>query len=912
MDYKETLNLPRTGFPMRANLPVKEKEILKEWAEGSGIYSDILNARADAPSFILHDGPPYANGQIHMGHALNKTLKDFVLKYKALKGFRVPYIPGWDCHGLPIELGVSKEYKDMGLSVAEFRHKCRNSALKFVEKQAKDFKRLGIFGDWDSPYLTIQPEYEAGVLEIFKSLVLGGYIFKQKKPVYWCPGCETALAEAEIEYDDHTSPSIYVKFEDKSENGTYYVIWTTTPWTLPANVAIALHPDFTYVKVGVMGEKWIVGEPLLSDMMDDLGISEYKILEKYKGSDLERKVALHPFIEDRESLIVLADYVTDDAGTGCVHTAPGHGQDDYVTGLRYGLPILNPVDDSGRYTDEFAAMKGVHVFDANDAVVELLRKKNALIKVSSISHSYPHCWRCKKPVIFRATEQWFVKIDNDGLRGRILDRIKETKWIPEWGENRITAMVQDRPDWCISRQRSWGVPITMFYCPECGEYAIEEDIMERAVRFVEKNGSDGWFTHDEDAILGELNRCPGCGSKGLKKDMNILDVWFESGSSYKSVVSRRKDLGFPADLYLEGSDQHRGWFNSSITLSTAENGSAPFKQVLTHGFIVDGQGRKMSKSLGNGLEPQDIIGKYGADVLRLWVASENYRNDMPISEEIVARVAEAYRRIRNTFRFMLGVVADFNPDKDAVPFDDMPEIDRYMTIKLAELVKYVETAYEEYEFHKVYHSIHNFCSVKLSSFYLDGSKSDWISRRSTLTVIWKTLTSLVKMVSPIMPFTAHEIWEHLKEKTELEKNIHLSLWPEMERHVDEPLTADWTKLEELREDMKKVLEAERSAGIIGHSLDARLIVYSEDESEAAFLKKHLDDIKRINIVSEVAFEHVENMTACDKHERIMVFAEKSVHGKCERCWEYSESVGDDEKRPELCSRCINVLDGEGR
>jgi len=918
LDYKETLNLPKTGFPMRANLPVREKEILSQWSRDNGLYSRMMKQREKNAKYILHDGPPYANGVIHMGHALNKTLKDFILKYKGLKGYQTPYIPGWDCHGLPIELEVAKQPGSEALSVPEFRRKCRNYALKFVEKQRKDFERLGIFGEWDRPYLTLNRSYETGIIEVFTRMVLDGYIFRQKKPVYWCSHCNTALAEAEIEYRDHVSPSIYVKFEDEQNEGLFYIIWTTTPWTLPANVAIALHPDFTYVEVEVKGERWILGEPLLESMMNDVGISEYSVQKRYSGKDLEGRRARHPFIEERLSRIVLADYVTDDTGTGCVHTAPGHGQEDYITGLKNDLPILNPVDDDGRFTDEFALMKGMSVFQANQPLIELLKEKKALVASKEISHSYPHCWRCKKPVIFRATEQWFVKIDHKELRKRILDEIGKTQWVPEWGENRIRGMVQDRPDWCISRQRIWGVPITMFYCPQCSQYATDETMMKKAVEFISREGSDGWFTHTEEEILGASNSCPSCGHKGLEKDMNILDVWFESGSSYKSVVEKEESLSLPADLYLEGSDQHRGWFNSAITLSTAEQGKAPFKTVLTHGFIVDGEGRKMSKSQGNGVDPQDVIKEYGADVLRLWIASENYKNDVPLSSEIMKRMAEAYRRIRNTMRFMLGVLDGFDTEKMRISYEEMPEIDRFMMQELKALVKTVDKAYEEFEFHKVFHTVHHYCTVKLSSSYLDGSKSnlyadgkEWLSRRATLTVIWDTLLALSKILAPVIPFTAEEIWGYLKETAPLEESVHLSQWPEIRCPEEPGLSEKWGRLTALRDDIRKVLENKRNSGEIGHSLDAYVYLHTENEEDNSFLGSHLDDLRRMNIVSSVLMEKRDGMIPGEEWPGLYIAAEKSPHEKCSRCWEYSSTVGKSDKYPELCARCVRVME-EGR
>jgi len=912
VDYKDTLNLPATDFPMKANLPVKEQEIIKMW-EDKGIYSRIIDSRKGNKRYVLHDGPPYANGVIHMGHALNKSLKDFVVKYKTLKGFETPYVPGWDCHGLPIELAVAKQVEESkeSLTVPEFRRKCRNYALKFVEKQKKEFIRLGVFGDWENPYLTMTSDYEAGIVTIFKKLATDGYVFRQKKPVYWCADCRTALAEAEIEYEDHTSPSIYVKFEDINEPGTFFVIWTTTPWTLPANVAIALHPDFTYIKVRVGTEIWVIGESLWQAVQHETGISG-EILSRMSGKSLEGHMTQHPFIPERKSVIVLADYVTDDTGTGCVHTAPGHGVEDYITGLKYKLPILNPVDDEGRYTDEFAMMKGVFIYDANKMILDVLTEKNALIKQSKISHSYPHCWRCKKPVIFRATEQWFVKVDHDTLRTRALDAIKKTEWIPSWGENRITGMIENRPDWCLSRQRIWGVPVPMFGCPTCKKYVYSEKIFDTIIDFIRQNGADGWFTHDEQSMLGNLNHCPDCGG-GLVKDTNILDVWFDSGASYYSVVEQRPELTFPADLYLEGSDQHRGWFHHALLLSVAHRNNAPFKTVLTHGFIVDGQGKKMSKSLGNGVDPQDIIKKYGADVLRLWVASEDYRNDIPISNEIVDRIAEAYRRIRNTFRFMLGNLNGFTPDMK-IAYDDMPLPDKYMMQRLKQMLATLDQAYDTFEFHKIFHTVHSFCVVDLSALYLDSAKSvlyaeakDSVARRAIQTVMWETVRSLTIALSPVMPFTMEELWGYISSTNNDPESVHMALWPSVECPEDEAVLTVWEKILILREDIKKGLETLRKDGTIGHSLDSYVYLFSENEANLLFLQKNAHYIRQLCIVSGVFVEKREGMSALETLPEYLCKAEKSPHAKCERCWEYSSTIGSDSAHPTVCARCAGVL-----
>lgn len=914
MAYKESLNLPKTDFPMKANLAEKEKKYLNIWEE-KNLYKKTLKNRENSKEFFLHDGPPYANGDIHMGTALNKVLKDIVIRYKNLKGFKTPYVPGWDCHGLPIELKVTETINEDDFPLPEFRKKCRNHAFKFVKKQKKDFKRMGVQGGWENPYLTLHPLYEASVIEVVKNLALNGFIYKQKKPVHWCPSCHTALAFSEVVYRDHESPSIYVKFEDNSEKNTFFIIWTTTPWTIPANYAIALHPKFTYIKVKVDGENWIVAERLWDDMREKIGVDKFEILKKYKGKELEGKTCQHPIIEDRDSQVVLADYVTDEEGTGCVHTAPGHGEDDFYTGIKYDLPIFAPVDDKGRYTKEFESMEGTKVLEANNEIVDRLKEKNALVNVTNVKHQYPHCDRCKNPVIFRATEQWFIDVDNNDLRKHTLEEIKNVKWIPKTGENRITAMVGDRPDWCISRQRSWGIPLPFFKCNDCGADIIDnEKILNKVVEFTKKEGSDGWFTHSEEEILGKLNKCPSCGSKNLQKDTNILDVWIDSGSSWKGAVENWPGVKDKADMYLEGSDQHRGWFQSSILLSNAVNNQAPFDEVITHGFVVDADGKKMSKSLGNVTYPKEIIDKYGADSLRLWVASENYKDDVPVSDVIMKRVTEAYRRIRNTFRFILGNLYDFNPDKDTVNFGDLFEMDKYMLYRLDNLIKKSEEAYENYDFHKIYHLVRNFCVIDLSGFYLDGAKSvlypekpNSLKRRSIQTVMWKIITSLTKILSPILVFTTEEVWDYVKNIGAKEESVHLTEWPVLEVNFEEDFIKRWEMIFEIRKDIQKILELKREKGEIGHSLDSYLYLYSEDEDILKILRNLKDQIKRANVVSEVRIEKLKKMKKSENFDEILIDVKKSEDKKCSRCWEYSSTVGKNDEYEDLCERCLNIV-----
>ncbi|MFQ6082215.1 MAG: isoleucine--tRNA ligase, partial [Candidatus Aminicenantia bacterium] len=727
MEIKDTLNLPRTDFSMKARLPQKEPEIMKKWEE-IDLYNKILAKRKNSPVFVLHDGPPYANGKIHLGHALNKILKDFIVKSKTMQGFKCPYLPGWDCHGLPIEIKVVQLLgeKKKEMSITQFREECRKYAEKYIDIQREDFKRLGVFGEWEKPYLTMNPEYEAEVIRHLSAFFASGNVYRQKKPVLWCLHCRTALAEAEIEYKEHTSPSIFVKFPLISDLGEKFpplkgkkisvVIWTTTPWTLPANLAIAFHPDYDYAAFEANKEVFIIAQRLVPVVTEQLKIPEYKILISFKGKELEGFKAKHPFLK-RESLFVLANYVTLDQGTGCVHTAPGHGEEDYYTGLEYNLDIFAPVNDGGKFTSQIEKYQGINVFEANSLIIKEMKEKGTLLSEEKISHSYPHCWRCKNPVIFRATEQWFISINKNNLRSKALEEIKKVNWIPRWGEERISNMMASRPDWCISRQRFWGVPIPAFYCGKCGYILANEKIALKVADVFTKHGSNSWYMKPVEEFLPEGTKCPQCGSDEFNKENNILDVWFESGASH-CVLGKREDLPWPSDVYIEGHDQYRGWFNSSLIVGLGAKGAAPYREVITHGFVLDEQGRGMSKSLGNVIEPQEIINQNGAEILRLWIAMLNYKEDARLGSEILQRLIEAYRKIRNTWRFLLGNLYDFQLEKETVNKEELLEIDRWILERTNQIGKRILKAYQKYEYHIVFHTIYNFFTVDLSSFYL--------------------------------------------------------------------------------------------------------------------------------------------------------------------------------------------------
>lgn len=942
MDYKETLNLPKTDFPMRANLPKKEPELLREWEEKK-LYQQIRQKFVGKPKYILHDGPPYANGNIHIGTALNKILKDFVVKSRSMMGYDAAYVPGWDCHGLPIELQVEKTLSDEKVQMGkdEIRKRCREYANKYIDIQRLEFKRLGVLGDWENPYITMDYTYEAATIRELGKFVEKGSVYKGLKPVHWCIHCQTALAEAEVEYFDHESPSVYVKFPLLSEpervlpvlkgKKVSVVIWTTTPWTLPANLAIAFHPEHTYVAVEVEGEVYIIAEALMAETLKKAGIKDFSVLGTFQGKVTEGLVCKHPFI-DRESKLILADYVTLDQGTGCVHTAPGHGQEDYESGVKYGLKIYTPVDGEGRFTQEVPFFAGMNVFKANPAIVQKMREDGSLLIEEIFAHSYPHCWRCKNPVVFRSTPQWFISMEVDNLRQKALEWIKKVTWIPPWGEERISNMIAHRPDWCISRQRIWGVPIVAFYCNTCKYLLLDKKIMDQVANKVAAHGADIWFTVPEKDLLPEGVLCPSCGGKEFTKETDILDVWFDSGVSQAAFLALRQDLAWPADMYLEGSDQHRGWFHSSLLAAVGTRGAAPYKSVLTHGFVVDGLGRKMSKSLGNTLAPQDVIDKYGAEILRLWVSAEDYRDDIRISEEILERLAEAYRRIRNTCRYMLGNLYDFDPATDLVPYSQLQELDRWALHRLQKLVERVRRAFEKFEFHIFFHAFHNFCAVDMSALYLDilkdrlyTSKVDSPGRRAAQTVLWEVLTTMVKLMAPILSFTAEEVWQHLlktrpessqKAYPELNQrpggSVHLELLPEInEAYIDEQLATNWNKLLEVRGEISKALEQARKEKLIGHSLDAAVHIYSSAEIYN-FLKTYADQLHTLSIVSaailyEPTVQPPEDAFVSEVVKELRVKVTKAEGEKCERCWQYSTYVGRNLQHPTLCERCVAVL-----
>ncbi len=927
MDYKTTLNLPKTDFPMKANLKDLEPRTILRWNE-QGTYGRIQERNKGKKTYILHDGPPYANGHIHIGHALNKILKDVIVKYKSMQGFSSPYVPGWDCHGLPIEHQVLKNLgpKKETMSKAEIRKLCREYAGKFIDIQREEFKRLGVFGDWDNPYLTMNYAYEATIVRELGKFVGAGGVYKGKKPVYWCGSCETALAEAEVEYTDNESPSISVRFAlpDAARalpaltgKNVAVVIWTTTPWTLVSNLAVALHPEFDYVAVDIGSNSVIiVAEALLAQSMQKFGITDYKVIEKFKGKKLEGLKARHPFI-DRESLVILGEHVTLEAGTGAVHTAPGHGQEDYEVGIRYGLDVYAPVDHKARFTKEAGQFAGEHVHKANKGIITLLKEKHALLAEETISHSYPHCWRCKQPVIFRATEQWFISMKNNDLLKKTVENVHKVTWVPGWGKDRFLSMVEKRPDWCISRQRAWGVSIAAFTCKDCGQLLLDKTIIDHVAAIVEKEGADVWFTRSAAELMPSGTSCKKCGKKDFEKEMDILDVWFDSGVSHSAVLKQRAELSWPAELYLEGSDQHRGWFQSSLLTSVGTTGKAPFHTVLTHGFTMDGQGKKMSKSAGNTIAPQDVIDKFGAEVLRLWVSSVDYRDDQRISQEILTHLAEAYRRIRNTSRYLLGNLSDFDPDKDKVPDKDLFEIDRWAMHRLQKLVQRVEKAFDEFEFHVVFHALHNFCAVDMSAFYLDvlkdrlyTAKTSSIQRRSGQTVMHAILSAMVRMMAPVLSFTADEVWSYMKEGANT-LSVFLAEFPKVEeKYIDDELEARWNTILAVRGEAAKVLEALRRDKRIGHSLDAGVTLYVAPELYE-LLNTYTKDLAFIFIVSSVSLakeiDAPADAVTSDVIKGLRIAAGPATGVKCGRCWMYSETVGTVKEHPEICGRCAGNL-----
>ena len=926
MDYNKTLNLPKTDFPMRASLPQREPEILKAW-EANDQYKQLMKHNEGKPMFLLHDGPPYANGDAHIGHALNKTLKDFIVRYKNMTGFLSPYVPGWDTHGLPTELAARKKAginAQTEISNLSFRKICRETALSYVDLQRESFKRMGVIGEWDNPYITLQKEFEEEQIKVFASMASKGYIYKGLKPVYWCADCNTALAEAEIEYADDPCHSIYVKFKVTDDMGklaalgadldkTYFVIWTTTTWTLPANVAICVGPNYEYSVLKANGEYYVMATDLAPVAMADAGVTDYETVGIIRGSELEYMKTAHPFI-DRTSLVIVGDHVTLESGTGCVHTAPGHGVDDFIVCKKYKeIPIVVPVDDKGVLTEEAGQFAGLTTEQANKPIAEHLEKIGALFALKKINHQYPHCWRCHKPVIFRATSQWFCSVDD--FKKAAVEAAEDVKWFPEWGKDRLQSMVVERADWCISRQRKWGVPIPVVYCKDCGREIIDNDLMMKIADIFGKEGSDAWYAHDAEYFLPEGFKCPHCESaNGFEKEKDIMDVWFDSGSSHAAVCKRRDYLKTPADVYLEGADQYRGWFQSSLLTSVAGGGKAPYKQIITHGWTVDGEGRKMSKSLGNGIDPQEIISKYGADILRLWVASADYHADIRISPEILKQISDNYRKIRNTARYCLGNLYDFDPNKDMVANDELEELDKYALMKLDEVLETARAGYEVYEYHTTAHALHNFCVVDMSNFYFDVLKNrlytsapDSKSRRAAQTVLYKVLDALTLVLTPILAFTCDEIWRAMPHDSA--KNVTSPLFNDIPKadyiETDEAFISKWDRIHEIRTDVQKALEQARTAKVIGKPLEAKVTLYANGEL-AQFLKSVEAQLPEIFITSAVEIADGNGDFAGDV-EGLSVSVAKADGEKCERCWKFSPTVGECSDHPTLCKECAEVM-----
>lgn len=924
-DYNNTLNLPQTEFAMRAALPQREPSMVESWDKNK-VYYKLMEKNEGKPLYILHDGPPYANGDIHLGTALNKVLKDTIVRSKNMMGYKSPYVPGWDTHGLPIELKALKKVGvDANIPPAELRNHCKEFAEGYMASQRDQFKRLGVVGDYDNPYLTLRKEYEAKQIEVFGEMAKKGYIYKGLKPVYWCPTCVTALAEAEIEYAEDPCFSIYVKFAIKDDKGklsamgadlskTYAVIWTTTTWTLPGNIAICAGPEFTYNLVKANDEYYIIAKELLESTMNAAKIEEYSVVGELLGKELEYMTCFHPFL-DRESTLIVGDHVTLESGTGLVHTAPGHGVDDFnVCTENYPeLPVIVPVDNHGKMTAMAGFTEGMTTVDAGKAIAKRLVETNNLLATVKFTHQYPHCWRCKEPILFRATEQWFCSIDK--FREDAVKAIKDIEWIPSWGEDRITSMVVDRNDWCISRQRAWGVPIPIFYCKKCGKYHIDDITIKAVSDLFKAEGSNAWFTKTADEILPKGTKCPKCGSEDFTKETDIMDVWFDSGVSHAAVLDEREDLRWPADLYLEGGDQFRGWFQSSLLTAVACRGKAPYKAVCTHGWVVDGEGRKQSKSLGNGIDPSDIIDEYGADILRLWVASSDYHTDIRISKEILKQLSEVYRKIRNTARYILGNLYDFNPNTDMVSDDKLTELDKWAIAKMNSLTVKVREGYEKFEFHTIYHGIHNFCTVDMSNFYLDilkdrlyveGASSEL--RRAAQTTIFRILKDLTLLVAPILCFTADEIWANMPMLDGMDKES--VLFNEMPTAYDDTkdteFMAKWDRIHLIRDDVNKALELARTSKIIGKSLEAKVTLHCGEELYS-FINTEKDSLAEIFIVSQVSVEKGGAGEVTGEVSELSVTVAKADGEKCERCWVFSDSVGKDSKHPTLCARCAKII-----
>ena len=923
-DYNKTIHLPKTDFPMRAGLPKREPEFLAKWEEDH-IYDTLMKKNEGKPLFILHDGPPYANGNLHLGHALNKILKDFIIRYKNMTGYKAPYVPGWDTHGLPIErqaiaaFGLDRHK----VSNKEFCEKCKEFAIEHVNTQREQFKRLGVVGDWENPYLTLTNDFVAKQIEVFGEMAKKGYIYKGLKPVYWCPHDETALAEAEIEYKDATCESIYVKFAVKDDKGkisavlgttenVYFVIWTTTTWTLPGNLAISVNPYFEYSFVKVPnGEIYVLATDLIPAVAAAAGMESYEIVGTIQGSELEYITTQHPLM-DRESLVIVGEHVTLDAGTGCVHTAPGFGADDFIVCQKYPeIPMIVPVDSKGYATEDAGKYAGMYYENTNAVILDDLKAQGALLAVETIEHSYPHCWRCKNPIIFRATEQWFCSVD--ALKDDAVKACHDIQWIPAWGEDRMTSMILERSDWCISRQRTWGVPIPIFFCKKCGKPIVNEKTIKLVADLFREHGTSAWFDMDASEILTDDIKCE-CGCSEFTKETDTMDVWFDSGSSHAAVMDERDDLTYPADVYLEGNDQYRGWFQSSMLTAIATKGTAPYKTVITHGMIVDEERQKMSKSKGNGMSPQEITKEYGADILRLWVSSADYRVDMKISKKMFKQLSQNYLKIRNTARYIMGNLDGFTVDQ-MVPYDQMLELDKWALMKCNDLVRRVRVAYDSYEFHTVTHAIHNFCVVDMSNFYLDVIKDrlycdDGLSRLSAQTAIYRILDALVRMIAPILCFTADEIWHAMphQEGDDL-RNVLFNDMPSYDESLvfDEAAMIKWEKIIAVRDDVNKALEQARGAKLIGKPLEAKVVITASDAGKE-FLDGCSQDLAKLCIVSAVSVQSGEGEG--DEYEAlggIKIAVSRMEGEKCARCWIYDPTVGENAEHPCLCARCASVI-----
>lgn len=929
MDYNKTLNLPETEYPMRGNLPAKEPVMLENW-DNEQLYKKILKKNEGKPSYILHDGPPYANGDIHLGTALNKVLKDIIVKQKNMSGYKANYVPGWDTHGLPIELKAMKSIgvEDGAIPPLELRKHCREFALSFVESQKQQFKRLGVLGDFDNPYLTLKPEFEARQVKVFGEMIKRGYIYKGLKPVYWCPECQTALAEAEIEYQDDPCYSVYVKFNVVEDKGlltalgldlknTYFVIWTTTTWTLPGNLAICLGPDYEYTVVKANGENYIMARELIEPTLKAAGIEEYETIGSFTGKELEYCKAQHPFMP-RTSLVIVGDHVTLESGTGCVHTAPGYGVDDFEVCKKYPeLGIVVGVDGHGVLTEQSGMFAGLKTDDANKVIAKHLVETNHMFATEKILHQYPHCWRCKSPILFRATEQWFCSVKD--FRDETVKAIEDVEWIPAWGEDRIKGMVLDRSDWCISRQKTWGVPIPIVYCKDCHKPIVNDDTINAISELFRREGSDAWWKYDAKDIIPAGVKCE-CGCTEFEKETDIMDVWFDSGVTHTAVLDEREGLSSPADLYLEGADQYRGWFQSSLLTSVVINGRAPYKAVCTHGWVVDGEGKTMHKSLGNGIEPKEIYDKNGADILRIWVASSDYHSDIRISKPILAQLSEAYKKIRNTARYILGNLSNqggFDLDKDGIAYSDMEELDKWAIMRLDNLIDKVNEAYNAFDFHIVFHAIHNFCVVDMSNFYLDiikdrlyCEKPDSTIRRSAQTAMYRILSAISRLVAPILSFTADEIWSYMNHcASENPESVFLNDMPEKSgmTYSDE-FVAKWDYIYDLRVDAKKALELKRADKVIGSSLEADLVIAAGDDYDKLVNIK--DILPAVFIVSKVDIENTAEGEYKGETTGLGFTVKKASGKKCERCWIYSDTVGECDEHPTLCERCAHTVGEE--